>query len=307
MKYVISFLLISSFCFAQPKSSSAEKVSQSLQQKIAMAENSLVKNVPLKNIGPAVMSGRVVDLDVNPVDPTEFYVAYASGGLWHTTDNGISFTPIMDNSNTQNIGDIAVDWNNNIIWVGTGENNSSRSSYAGIGILKSTNNGETWENMGLADSHHIGRILINPRNPDDVVIGVTGHLYSANEERGIYKTIDGGKTWNRTLFVNNETGIIDIAHSPTNYSIMYAAAWQKDRKAWNFTGNGSSSGIYKSIDGGTTWSLVSTPESGFPTGDGVGRIGLAVFDDTTVYAIHDSQFRREKKEKKKKNGRSYQR
>ena len=159
----------------------------------------------------------------------------------------------------------------------------------------------SWENMGLADSHHIGRILINPKNADDVVVGVTGHLYSPNEERGVYKTIDGGKTWNKTLFINNESGIIDLACDPNNFYTQYAAAWQKDRKAWNFTGNGNGSGIYKSTDGGVNWSLVSTADSGFPQGEGVGRIGLAVFDDKTVYAIHDNQFRREKKGDKKES------
>ena len=292
--FVLCYTLVS----GQQSPTSADKVMQSLQQKAQMAETSLVKNIPLKNIGPSIMSGRVVDLDVNPNDPTEFYVAYASGGLWHTQNNGISFTPLLDNSNTQNIGDIAVDWANGTVWVGTGENNSSRSSYAGIGMLKSTDGGKSWQNMGLADSHHIGRIIINPSNPNEVVVGVTGHLYTPNTERGVYKTTDGGATWKKTLFVNNTTGIIDVAHAPDNFNLQFAAAWEKDRKAWNFSGNGKSSGIYKSEDGGDSWTLVSTPQSGFPTGDGVGRIGLAVFDGQTVYAVHDSQFRREKKKEK---------
>ncbi|MEM9078294.1 MAG: glycosyl hydrolase [Bacteroidota bacterium] len=299
---LLLLLFIFQFSRAQNTATSEDKVMNALEQKVKMTETSLVKNLPLKNIGPSVMSGRVVDLEVNPNNSTEFYVAYASGGLWHTQNNGTSFTPILDNSETQNIGDIAVDWSSNTLWVGTGENNSSRSSYAGIGILKSSDDGKTWQNMGLPDSHHIGRILINPNNSDEVVIGVTGHLYSPNQERGVYKTSDGGKTWQKTLFVNDVTGIIDLAYSPNNFNIQYAAAWQKDRKAWNFTGNGSASGIYKSIDGGSTWNLVSTTESGFPTGDGVGRIGLSVFDDNTVYAVHDSQFRREKKSEKKKDG-----
>lgn len=301
--FFLSFLLVQSLS-AQQSATTAEKVMQGLSQKSEMAQTSLVKNIPIKNIGPAIMSGRVVDLDVNPSDPTEFYVAYASGGLWHTKSNGISFTPIMDTSETQNIGDIAVDWTNGTLWVGTGENNSSRSSYAGIGILKSIDGGQTWLNMGLTDSHHIGRILINQQNPNEVVVGVTGHLYSTNDERGIYKTTNGGETWSKTLFVDNETGIIDVACSPDNFNIQYAAAWQKDRKAWNFSGNGNGSGIYKSTDAGSTWTLVSTSESGFPTGEGVGRIGLAVFDDATVYAVHDSQFRRAKKggDKKKSEG-----
>lgn len=303
MKRLFLSLLVL-FClpvFSQQTPTSGEEVMDALKQKAQMAETSLVKNIPLKNIGPSVMSGRVVDLDVNPDDPTEFYVAYASGGLWYTATNGISFTPILDNSQTQNIGDIAVDWKNGTIWVGTGENNSSRSSYAGIGILKSADKGLTWQNTGLPDSHHIGRILINPNNPNEVVVGVTGHLYSPNQERGVYKTADGGQTWQKTLYVNDASGIIDVAHAPNNFNIQYAAAWQKDRKAWNFTGNGSASAIYKSLDAGSTWSLITSEGSGFPTGEGVGRIGLAVFDDNTVYAVHDSQFRREKKPKEQKD------
>ena len=159
---VLTFFISSFFSFAQQPATAAETIKQALQQKQKMTETSLVKNVPFENIGPTVMSGRVVDVDVNPDMPSEFYVGYASGGVWHTTNNGTTFTPILDNSATQNVGDIAVDWKNRTIWVGTGENNSSRSSYAGIGILKSSDNGKTWEHVGLEDSHHIGRILINP-------------------------------------------------------------------------------------------------------------------------------------------------
>ena len=241
----------------------------------------------------------MVDVDVNPENPTEFYVGYASGGLWYTNNNGTSFTPVMDTSPTQNVGEIAVDWKNKTLWVGTGEHNASRSSYAGIGILKSTDQGKTWQNMGLTDSHHIGKIEINPNNPNEVVVGVTGHLYSKNNERGIYKTTDGGKTWKNTLFIDDETGIIDISVSPKDFNIQFAAAWKKDRKAWNFIGNGASSGIYKSEDGGNTWKLMTTTESGFPTGEGVGRIGLAVFDNNVVYAVHDNQYKRPKTAEKK--------
>ncbi|WP_422082641.1 WD40/YVTN/BNR-like repeat-containing protein [Ulvibacterium sp.] len=300
--FVITGLLLCHFSiFGQLSPTPSQHVMEALRQKNQMIKSSLVKNIPLKNVGPSVMSGRVVDLDVNPENPMEFYVGYASGGLWYTKNNGTSFVPVLDSSETQNVGDIAVDWNSGTIWVGTGENNASRSSYAGIGILKSGDKGQTWRHMGLADSHHIGRILLNPNNPDEVVVGVTGHLYSSNAERGVFKTTDGGKSWQKTLFIDDETGIIDLAHTPGNFNTLYAAAWQKDRKAWNFTGNGSTSGIYKSTDGGTSWNKVSTPESGFPTGNGVGRIGLAVFDGNVIYAVHDSQFRREKpKESRKK-------
>ncbi|MGY0408090.1 MAG: WD40/YVTN/BNR-like repeat-containing protein, partial [Polaribacter sp.] len=292
------FLCFSVTFFAQQPPTSAEIMQQSLQKKAVMTKNSLVKNIAFTNIGLTVMSGRVVDVAVNPKNPTEFYVGYASGGLWYTNNNGTTFTPVLDNSSTQNIGDIAVDWTSGTIWVGTGEKNSSRSSYPGIGILKSTNGGKTWKNVGLPDSHHISRILINPKNPAEVIVGVIGHLYSSNAERGIFKTMDGGKTWTKSLFINENTGVIDVAAVPENFNIMYAASWQRERKAWNFKGNGHNSAIYKSTDTGTSWTKISE-NNGFPTGDGVGRIGLAVFNENTVYALHDNQFRRKKEDTKK--------
>ena len=291
---------------AQINATPADKVQEGLSLKGQMQEASLLKNIRFTNIGPTVMSGRVVDVDVNPNNPVEFYVAYASGGLWYTQNNGVSFTPVLDNTKTQNVGDIAVHWKTGTLWVGTGENNASRSSYAGIGLLKSMDKGESWEHMGLHDSHHIGRILINPNNPDEVVVGVTGHLYSPNSERGIYKTVDGGKKWRKTLFINEQTGIIDVAHAPNNFNLLIAAAWEKDRKAWNFTGNGEGSGLYKSTDGGDSWTKISTEQSGFPTGSGVGRIGLAFFNDNTVYAVLDNQYRREKDSKKEKDAKDLQ-
>src|SRR6056300_245461 len=199
-------------------------------------------------IGPSVMSGRVVDLEVNPEDPTEFYVAYASGGLWHTTDNGTSFTPIFDNTPTQNLGDVAMHWPSRTLYVGTGENNSSRSSYAGMGLFKTTDNGASWTPIGLEDSHHIGRIVVDPSNPDHVVVGVIGHLYTPNQERGVFRSTDGGANWSKTLFINEDTGVIDLAHDPSDFNTLYAAAWERERKAWNFNGSGAGSGIYKSTD-----------------------------------------------------------
>ncbi len=297
-KHVLLFAVLTGlYSQAQQLPTASSVTSEALKQKHELQENSLVKNVPFENIGPTVMSGRVTDLAVNPENPTEFYVGYASGGVWHTTNNGTTFTPILDNANTQNVGDIAVDWKTRTIWVGTGENNASRSSYAGIGVLKSTDNGRTWQNMGLKDAHHIGRILINPENPEEVVVGVTGHLYSANQERGIYKTTDGGKTWSQKLFVNDHSGIIDLQTNPNNFNLMFASSWTKDRKAWNFDGSGNNSAIYKSTDAGESWAKVSTEQSGFPTGEGVGRIGLAIYDNDIIYAVHDSQFRRPSEDK----------
>ncbi|WOI22426.1 WD40/YVTN/BNR-like repeat-containing protein [Nonlabens ulvanivorans] len=297
MNKVLSFAIIfSSFIgFSQsPIATPATQVQQGLEQHQQMEQDSPFKNLKFKNVGPTIMSGRVVDVDVNPADPTEMLVAYASGGLWHSNNNGTSFTPIMDSAGTINLGDIAVDWTAKTIWAGTGENNSSRSSYAGIGVLKSTDWGKTWSVPMLTDSHHIGRILINPSNGDHVIVAVTGPLYSTSDARGIYTTKDGGKSWKKTLFATDMAGFIDLAHSPQNFNIMYAASWEKDRKAWNFDGDGDASAIYKSIDAGQTWNKITTQASGFPVGSGVGRIGLAVYDDNTVYAVHDSQFRRDK-------------
>ena len=283
------------FGHAQQAASTPSAVLTAIQEKQTLTENSLVKNLPFTNIGPSIMSGRVVDLAVNPDNPIEFYVGYASGGVWHTVNNGTTFTPILDNSPTQNVGSLAVDWKTRTIWVGTGEVNSSRSSYAGIGLLRSSDNGLTWEHLGLEDSHHISKILINPSNPKHVVVAVVGHLYSTNNHRGVYKTTDGGISWQQTLFVNNQSGIIEMDAAPDNFNIMFASSWDKDRKAWNFRGSGSGSAIYKSTDAGSSWVKVSTPKSGFPTGEGVGRIGLAVFDSNILYAVHDNQARRPQK------------
>ncbi|MBT8317240.1 MAG: glycosyl hydrolase [Lutibacter sp.] len=266
---------------------------------IINAQSSIVQNVPFTNIGPSIMSGRIVAIDVNPNNPIEFYAAYASGGLWYTNNNGTSFSPIADNAPTQNMGAIAVDWEHGTIWIGTGESNSSRSSYAGIGMLKSTDKGNSWQHVGLEDSQHIGKIIINKNNPDEVVVGVIGHLYTPNAERGIYKTTDGGKTWKNVLFINENTGVIDISVSPTNPNILYAASWERERKAWNFDGDGENSGIYKSEDAGTSWTKITSEDRGFPTGSGIGRIGLATYNDTIIYALLDNQFTRPEEKKKK--------
>ena len=292
------FIFFTSIILSQSKPTSSSAVENALIDKEKITKNSLVKNINFTNMGPTVMSGRVADVAVNPENPTEFYVGYASGGLWYTNNNGTTFTPVLDNSPTQNIGDIAVDWNSETIWVGTGEKNSSRSSYAGIGMLKSTDKGKTWQNVGLIDSHHISRIIINPNNTNEVIVAVIGHLYSSNEERGIFKTVDGGKTWTKSLYIDENTGIIDVDFAPENFNVMYAASWERERKAWDFDGDGKNSAIYKSTDAGTSWTKIAD-NSGFPTGDGVGRIGLAVFNENTVYALHDSQFRRPKGAAKK--------
>ena len=267
------------------------------EQRKKLTEASLVKNLKFKNVGPTVMSGRVVDIDANPDKSSEFYVAYASGGLWFTDNNGQSFTPLFDNEAVMTVGDIAVDWKSNTIWVGTGENNSSRSSFSGVGMYKSTDKGKTWQHLGLPDSHHIGRIALHPTDPNIAWVAALGHLYSFNTERGIFKTTDGGKTWKKTLYYNEKTGAIDVRIDPNNANILYAAMWHKERSASNFVESGSESGIYKSTDGGETWKLISGVGSGFPQGEGNGRIGLAIYpkNSNILYSIIDNQAQKPKK------------
>ena len=253
-------------------------------------------NYAFDNIGPTVFSGRVCDVAVDPDDPAHFYVAYASGGLWETKNNGTTFDPIFDSEVVMTIGAIAVNWSTNEIWVGTGEVNSSRSSYAGLGIYKSSDNGDSWQYAGLEESHHIGRIVLHPSDPNTAWVAVLGHLYTDNVERGVYKTTDGGESWNHVLAINDKTGVVDLAINPTNQQELYAAAWQRDRKAWNFVESGEGSGIYKSIDGGESWNRMNIDGSGFPMGEGVGRIGLSIVSDsageTHIYALLDNYDRR---------------
>jgi photosystem II stability/assembly factor-like uncharacterized protein len=269
---------------------------QGFEQSKALDKASWLNNIPFRNIGPTVMSGRVVDIEVNPSNAAEFLVAYASGGLWLTKNNGISFDPLFDNEAVMTIGDIAVDWKTGgkHIWVGTGESNSSRSSYAGVGIYKTTDGGQNWQYIGLPESHHIGRILLHPTNPNTAWVAAVGHLYTPNKERGMYKTTDGGKTWQQTLFVDENTGAIWAEIDPSNPDILYACLWYRTRRAWNFEEGGASTGIYKSTDGGTTWQLLTGPGSGFPQGAGNGRVGVAVAasNPQVVYAVLDNQAHR---------------
>lgn len=285
-------LCIAISLFAQVPPTSADQRLKGLEKKSALIAQSVINQIPFRNVGPSIMSGRVVDLAVNPKNPTQFYVAYATGGLWYTQNNGQSFTPVFDSMQVITIGAIAVDWISGTIWVGTGEVNSSRSSYAGLGVYKSNNRGKTWQYMGLPESHHIGKIVLHPTNKNIAWVAVLGHLYSPNIERGVYKTTDGGKTWKQTLFVNENTGVVDLDIQSKNPSVLYAAAWYRTRTAANFEESGASSGIYKSTDGGNSWKLITNEGAGFPVGKGVGRIGLATAHQHSnwVYAVVDNNF-----------------
>ena len=270
--HIITFFLLTTIAFSQDNDQRIE----AMNQRQILTTNSEVANMKAVNIGPTVFSGRISDIAVNPKDPSEFYAAYASGGLWHTDNNGTTFTPLFDQEVVMTIGDVTVDWDNDIIWLGTGEVNSSRSSYAGVGVYKSEDKGKTWTHMGLTDSHHIGRIIVHPENKDVAWVAVLGHLYTTNDERGIFKTSDGGKTWSKTLFVNDNSGAVDLVIDPQNPDILYAATWDRIRKAWNFQEAGTGSGIYKSTDGGNNWEKMNTENSGFPYNEGTGRIGLDI-------------------------------
>jgi len=253
-------------------------------------------SIPFRCVGPTVMSGRVVDIAWDPQNDHHFYVAYASGGLWETTNNGTSFHPIMDHLQAMTIGAIAVDWKNQKIWVGTGENNSSRSSYSGVGIYCTTNNGQTWTYKGLPESHHIGKIILHPSDPNKIWIGVLGHLYTPNSERGIYFSENGGESWTQQLFIDENTGCIDLEINPSDPTELFAAMWQRSRRAWNFEDGGKNSGVYHSKDGGKTWKKINTAP--FPDNEGTGRIGLAFTSDGKnkyLYASIDNQNRRPEK------------
>ncbi len=235
-------------------------------------------------IGPANMGGRIDDFAVVESEPHVIYTATASGGLWKTVNNGVTWEPVFDSQGTSSIGDVTVAPSSpDTVWVGTGEPNNRQSSSWGDGVYKSEDAGRTWRNMGLADSHHIGRIVIHPQNPDIVYVAALGRLWGPNKERGLFRTTDGGRTWKNSCFVDEDTGFVDVAIDPGNPSTLYAAAYQRRRTAFGFNGGGPGSGVYKTTDGGDTWVKLT---SGLPEGP-TGRIGIDVYrrDPSIVYAV----------------------
>lgn len=245
--------------------------------------SAMVKDFSFRAVGPTSTGGRIIDVEVDPANPFKIFAASASGGLWVSENNGTTWSCIFENEGTISIGDICLDPNDsNTIWVGTGEANNQRSSYWGDGIYKSTDGGETWKNMGLPDSHHIGRVVIDPFDSDVVYVAAAGHLYTPNEERGLFKTSDGGETWEKVLYINPDVGVIDVVLDPQRPSTIYAAAYERRRRAWDFDGNGPGSAIYRSQNGGKNWEKLG---AGLPGGD-IGRIGLAISQQNprVVYA-----------------------
>ncbi|MDH5643581.1 MAG: glycosyl hydrolase [Gemmatimonadota bacterium] len=245
--------------------------------------SSAVAGLKLRSIGPALMGGRIADIAVNPNRRSTWYVAAGSGGLWKTTNAGITWTPIFDDQPSYSIGAVALDPTNpDVVWVGTGENVSGRHVGWGDGVYRSRDGGASWEQMGLENSEHIGKILIDPRDGNAVYVAAEGPLWASGGERGLYKTTDGGATWTLVLSIDENTGVTDIEFDPTNPDVLYAAAYQRRRHVWSLLAGGPGSGIYKSADAGASWRLI---ERGLPRGD-VGKIGLAVTpaDPNLVYA-----------------------
>jgi photosystem II stability/assembly factor-like uncharacterized protein len=226
-----------------------------------------------RSIGPAVTSGRIADFAVNPDNHSEYYVASASGGVWKTTNRGVTFDPIFDGEGSYSIGCVTIDPSNpGTVWVGSGENNNQRSVAYGDGVYKSEDGGKSWKNMGLKDSEHIAEVLVHPSNSNIIYVAAYGPVWREGGDRGVYKSTDGGTTWTCIKSVSTYTGCNDIVMDPRNPDVLYAAFHQRMRKVHTYIGGGPESAIYKSTDGGTTWKKL---EGGLPGGD-IGRMGLAI-------------------------------
>jgi photosystem II stability/assembly factor-like uncharacterized protein len=252
-------------------------------EKKSLLTADLLSGLEFRNIGPAAMSGRISDIVIHPKNRSLWYVAVGSGNVWKTENAGTTWTPIFDNQGSYSIGCLTLDPNNpDVVWVGTGENVSGRHVGFGDGVYKSLNGGKTWTNMGLAKSEHIARILVDPRNSNTIYVAAEGPLWSSGGERGLYKSVDGGKTWTISLEISKDTGVTSAELDPSNPDILYAAAYQRRRSVAAFMAGGPESAIYKSEDAGKTWRKLSV---GLPGGD-KGKIGLAVspIDPSVVYA-----------------------
>ena len=255
---------------------------------LEMREASEFKRTKWRFVGPELMSGRVTDIAVPLNQPNTFYVATASGGVWKTANEGTTWTAIFDDAPSGSVGAIATcPTNPETVWVGLGESNIFRSSMSGTGVYRSDDAGTTWQHCGLADTQHISRIVVHPDNPDVVYVAACGHEYTSNEERGIFMTRDGGKTWIRQLYLNDQTGAIDLVMNPKDPNILYASMWNRIRHAWSDPVPGPDDGIFKSTDAGETWQALST---GLPPADKTGRIGLAISQSNPVviYALLDN-------------------
>ncbi|MYI23784.1 MAG: glycosyl hydrolase [Gammaproteobacteria bacterium] len=249
-----------------------------------------IASLEWRNIGPTIMGGRVSDLAVVESDPATFYVGTATGGVWKTVNHGTTFESVFEDQPTQSVGDVTVAPSNpNVVWVGSGEPQNRQSSPWGNGVYRSTDAGRSWRHMGLEETHHISRIRVHPRDPNIVYVAAVGRLWGANPERGVYRTTDGGESWELVLFVDEDTGAIDLAMDPNDPETLFAAMYLLRRTGWGFTGGGPGSGIYRTTDGGASWVELT---EGLPDGD-MGRIGLDIFrgDGNLVFAIVEADKR----------------
>lgn len=268
--FVIITLLSSNVLLGQRNHKKKEKESTSKEKTIKSSDLSTFK---FRSIGPAMISGRIIDIAVNPNNHSEYYVAAASGHLWKTKDGGITFNPIFDGQRPYSMGCVSIaPSNSNVVWLGSGENNSQRSVSRGDGVYKSKDGGKSWKNMGLKSSEHIGKIAIHPENENIVYVASQGPLWNAGGDRGLYKTVDGGETWKKILEISPNTGVSEVVLDPRNPEIVYATSYQRRRHVYTLINGGPESAIYKSTDGGKTWNQL---KSGLPSGD-VGRIGLCI-------------------------------
>ncbi len=276
--YILNLFLLT-FCVIQ--FGSAQKRDKTDQQPLDKIDLSGLK---WRHIGPAVNSGRISEIAVNPNNPFEYYVATASGGVWKTINNGVDYKPVFDSQGSYSIGYVTIDPNNsNVIWVGTGENNNQRSVAYGDGVYKSTDGGQSWENMGLKQSEHIGKIIVDPNDSNTVYVAAIGPLWNKGGERGLYKTTDGGKTWENVLFIDEHTGVSDLIMDPRDSNVIYVSTHQRRRHVYTYVSGGPGSGIQKSVDGGKTWEQIN---KGLPKVE-LGRIGLSISQSNpeVIYAI----------------------
>ncbi|MBU1339990.1 MAG: hypothetical protein KKD56_13140 [Acidobacteria bacterium] len=253
-----------------------------------MRDSSIFKSIKWRFFGPDVISGRCTDIAVPTGKKHTIYVGAATGGVWKTVNSGITWEPIMHDVPSISVGDIAVDPNNpDIVWVGTGEANIFRASIAGTGIYKSIDAGKTWAHMGLADTHTIARIVVHPKNADIVYVASTGHEWTRNEERGVFKTTDGGLTWTKVYYINDHTGAVDLVMDPVDPETLYASMWNRTRDRWSDPRPGPGDGLFKTTDGGTTWKPIT---NGLPDLNLTGRIGLdvACSNPDVLYAFVDN-------------------
>ncbi len=284
--------LAASTAHARPKPDAAASDAQrwaAVAQHEALRDASPFHGLQWRSIGPTGQGGRVVDVENMPGQPYGFYVAYATGGVWKTTNNGVSFEPLSDRLPTTVVGDIAVDPNNpERLWVGSGEPNSARSNYGGLGVFRSDDGGKTFRHMGLEDTDRIGHVWVDPTDGEHVCVAALGKLYTAGGRRGVFCSWDGGTTWEHTLIGENQwTGAIDISAAPGQGEVLFAATWERSRSPWNLVESGAGSGVWKSTDGGRNWNRLA----GFPSGPEIGRIGLSVAPSQTdtIYASIDHQ------------------